>query len=218
LFFLEEAKIPYEPVYLDLFKGEHLAPEMLKINPNHQVPFIVDEGFTVWETNAILRYLATKFKVDDHWYPADLKARTEVDKFLDWRLGHLLPSYINIMFQTLFAGSGFAYKDESTRKCVIEETKPKLMEQCNSLDKWLAASAYIAGKDISIADLGLWPALTHFELVELDFLTGRPNLARWYKAVGERAVTVKHNVAFEMWKADTLSKKKDAPESKDVTK
>jgi GST-like protein len=58
--FLEEAGLPYEPVAVDTRKGEQFAPEFLKLNPNGKVPAIDDDGTVVFDSNAILLYLAEK--------------------------------------------------------------------------------------------------------------------------------------------------------------
>jgi glutathione S-transferase len=59
--YLEELEVPYEFVLLDMKAGEHLQPEFLKINPMGKVPAIVDGDFQLWESGAILLYLAEKY-------------------------------------------------------------------------------------------------------------------------------------------------------------
>uniref|UniRef100_T1HYL8 GST N-terminal domain-containing protein n=1 Tax=Rhodnius prolixus TaxID=13249 RepID=T1HYL8_RHOPR len=80
LIFLENTKIPYEPIVVRLGKGEQNSPEFLKVNPLHQVPVIDDNGFILRESVAILRYLCREKKnVADHWYPNDSKKQAKVD-------------------------------------------------------------------------------------------------------------------------------------------
>mgnify|MGYP001817882812 CR=1 FL=1 len=68
--------IEYQLEYVDYFKGEHKNPEYLAINPNGSMPSMVDDGFTLWESNAILQYVADKY--DKHeFYPTDLKLRAD---------------------------------------------------------------------------------------------------------------------------------------------
>jgi glutathione S-transferase len=80
---LEAAGLPYELRHVDMGQGEHLSAAYLAINPNHQVPTLLDGDLTVHESNAILRYLCHKHDLTD-WYPADAKHRARVEQWLDW--------------------------------------------------------------------------------------------------------------------------------------
>lgn len=73
--------------------GEHKSEEYVKnIHPFGKVPAIDDSGFKLIESVAILRYLARKYDVDDHWYPKDLEGQARVDEFLEWQhIGLRLP-------------------------------------------------------------------------------------------------------------------------------
>lgn len=65
--------------------GEHLSDAFARVNPMKKVPAMMDGGFTLCESVAILLYLAHKYKVPDHWYPQDLQARARVDEYLAWQ-------------------------------------------------------------------------------------------------------------------------------------
>ncbi|XP_072051645.1 glutathione S-transferase theta-1-like [Amphiura filiformis] len=77
-------KLNYNDKATDIFKGEHKTPEYGAINPNHTVPVMDDGGFVICQSVTIVKYLAAKYKVADHWYPSDLKQRARVDELLDW--------------------------------------------------------------------------------------------------------------------------------------
>jgi glutathione S-transferase len=100
---LEAAGLPYELRHVDMAKGEHLSAAYLAVNPNHQVPTLLDGDLKLHESNVILRYLCQKHGLTD-WYPADLKQRARVDQWLDWNQCRLSPAVIDIVFNTLFAG------------------------------------------------------------------------------------------------------------------
>lgn len=75
------------------FSGEHKTPEYIQnIHPFGKVPAIDDDGFKMIESIAILRYLARKYKVPDHWYPEDIEKQAKVDEFLEWQhMFHRIP-------------------------------------------------------------------------------------------------------------------------------
>ena len=83
-------KIPIELVETRVAKKQHLTKEFKAINPISVVPTIVEidtktgEEFKLFESHAILRYLATSRGVPDHWYPKDIVKRSKVDQYLDW--------------------------------------------------------------------------------------------------------------------------------------
>ncbi|XP_071681082.1 glutathione S-transferase T1 isoform X2 [Lolium perenne] len=90
IIFCRVNKLDFEEVTVNLGKGQHRTPEFNKINPMGQVPVIVDGRFRLFESHAILRYLATVFPgVPDHWYPVDLFTRAKIESILDWHHSNL---------------------------------------------------------------------------------------------------------------------------------
>jgi glutathione S-transferase len=71
---MEEAGLPYELRHVDMAKGAHRSAEYLAINPNHQVPTLIDGEIKLHESNAILRYLCVKHGLNA-WYPQELPLR-----------------------------------------------------------------------------------------------------------------------------------------------
>ncbi|KAK8703264.1 hypothetical protein V6N13_021586 [Hibiscus sabdariffa] len=82
--------IDYEEVRVDISKLQHLTPEYSEINPMKQLPAIVDGRFKLFESHAILIYLACSYPgIPDHWYPADVCKRSEMHSVLDWHHSNL---------------------------------------------------------------------------------------------------------------------------------
>ena len=84
LIFCELSGIKYESKIVNLLVREQRSEEYTKINPFQEVPTIVHNGFNLWESPAILRYLAEVFDVDNQWYPKDLRIRARIDAYLHW--------------------------------------------------------------------------------------------------------------------------------------
>ncbi|CDP09754.1 unnamed protein product [Coffea canephora] len=105
LIFCKLNKIEFEEVQIDLSKGEHLSPEFKEINPMHKVPAMeVDGGFKLFESHAILRFLACASPgVADHWYPADLFKRAEINSVLDWHHANLRHGSAGLVFHSKLA-------------------------------------------------------------------------------------------------------------------
>src|SRR5919198_5714089 len=96
LWLLEELKMPYEREDYGRQFNNTQTPEYLRMNPNAKVPTLVDGELVIWESNTILRYLATKAK--SPLYPADAAKRTQVERWMDWQLASLNGPYL-VMFK-----------------------------------------------------------------------------------------------------------------------
>jgi len=171
---LEAASLPYELRHVDMGKGEHLSAAYLAINPNHQVPTLIDGDLTLHESNAILRYLCQKHGLTN-WYPSDLRHRARVDQWLDWNQSRLSPAVIDIVFNTLFAGTR---RDEQA----IARGEAKLRELAPILDAGLAAHDYLTGPKPTIADLSVASNLFQLGLAKASPL-GEHTVA-WYQRMG----------------------------------
>jgi glutathione S-transferase len=171
---LEAARLPYELRHVDMAKGEHLSAAYLAINPNHQVPTLVDGDLVLHESNAILRYLCHKHGLAE-WYPADPAQRARVEQWLDWNQSRLSPAVIDIVFNTVFAG-------EKSDKAAIARGKAKLRELGPILEAGLAADDFLAGPKPTIADLSV--ASNLFQLGFAEAIPPGARIAAWYERVG----------------------------------
>ncbi|PMZ36985.1 glutathione S-transferase, partial [Pseudomonas sp. GW247-3R2A] len=80
----EELGLAYEAIDAGGAFGVVDTPQYRAMNPNGRVPVIEDDGFVLWESNAIVRYLMAQHANGTAWYPTDLKARAAADKWMDW--------------------------------------------------------------------------------------------------------------------------------------
>ncbi len=167
---LEEAGIPYEPKLVDMMKGEFLSAEFIAINPNHQVPTLVDGDLKLHESHAILRYLCIKHDLLD-WYPEGLAARAQVEQWLDWTQCRMSPAVVDIVFNRVFLA-------EKGDKTAIERGLNTMKELNLILDKALEGQDFITGGKPTIADLALASNIFHLGLAkEIPTLS---NIQAWY--------------------------------------
>ncbi|KAF3630127.1 Glutathione S-transferase T3 [Capsicum annuum] len=104
LIFCKLNGIEFEEVNIELSKGQHRTPEYQEVNIMKQVPAIVHGDFKLFESHAILRYLASAFpEVADHWYPSDVKKRASVECVLDWHHANLRRGSAGYVFNSVLA-------------------------------------------------------------------------------------------------------------------
>lgn len=171
---LEAARLPYELRHVAMDQGAHLSAEYLAINPNHQVPTLVDSAVKLHESNAILRYLCLKHGLED-WYPADLARRAVVEQWLDWNQCRLSPQVVAIVLNTVFLGP-------DGDQAAAARGREKLPELAAILDAALTGAPYLAGAAPTIADLSLASSLFQLGLAKTT-LKGAA-IAAWYERIG----------------------------------
>ncbi|XP_022085854.1 glutathione S-transferase theta-1-like [Acanthaster planci] len=183
--FCKVAKIPYVESNVDLWHAEQKKEAYLAINPLGKVPFIVDDDFKLGESMTILRYLARKYKVADHWYPDDLQAQAKVNRYLDWHHTGIRKASIDVfhdmIMQPLFTGKPM---DEAKVALDLEAFDKTL----GTIEKvFLGDKKYLASEEISIADICCLSELMQIMAVKpIDLLTKHPQLAAWKERVEER--------------------------------
>nr|CAD7259412.1 unnamed protein product [Timema shepardi] len=139
---------------VDLGSGENLTPQYLKMNPQHTVPTLNDNGFSLWESRAILGYLVNKFgESDDPLYPRDPKKRALVDQRLYFDIGTLYQRFGDYCYPVIFNGAEFE-----------PEKLAKLEEAVQFLDKFLEGQQWVAGSNLTIADISIVVTLSSAEV------------------------------------------------------
>ncbi|XP_014215774.1 glutathione S-transferase theta-1 isoform X3 [Copidosoma floridanum] len=180
--FLKKCNIPFEAKIVNVAKGEQFKEGYEKINPFRKVPAIEHNGFNLTESVAIMRYLCREFKVDDHWYPKDSKARARVDEYLEWQ--HLNTRLHNASyFLVKFLYPMLKGKPPKPEKVSIHESR--MVECLDQIENvWLNDNKlFLTGQQISIADLLGACEIEQPRMAGFDPLEGRPKLSSWYDRV-----------------------------------
>lgn len=162
--------VPIDVEIINLMKKEQLNESFLKINPQHCVPTLDDDGFIIWESRAIACYLADKYGKDDLYYPKDLKLRAVVNQRLFFDSSSLYVKIRAICFPILFLGE----------KEIKKPLKDDLNTTLGFLEQFLSLSKWVAGDRPTIADTSIYASMTSILAVGWD-ISSFPNIQKWIK-------------------------------------
>ena len=175
---IDELGIAHERTDIGGPFGGNKEPAYLAKNPNGLVPTIDDDGFVLWESNACVRYIASKHGAGSLW-PTDPKVRGDADRWMDWQLTTLsAPSAV------IFWGL-IRTKPEDRDMKAIGEAANKLNELYAVLDKALAGRKFVAGDQLTIGDIPI--GAQTFRWFNLPVERARlPNVEAWFARLSER--------------------------------
>lgn len=204
-FFLHDNDLPFDETIVSVLAGEQFLPDYTKINPNAQVPVLVeDDGFALTESSAIIRHLADKYRLPS--YPAEPRARARVDEGVSWfqtnfhvyhcvllSYTYVIPFLKSLDPQVLTAVRG-----------VGQHGREKYLRILN--DQMLAASAYVCGDEMTLADYVGAANVTLGYHYGLD-LRLYPNISRW---IGRMQCRKGWDKAFSVFEALIAEEMRDA--------
>jgi glutathione S-transferase len=174
----EELGLKYERIDAGGEFGVVNTPQYKKMNPNSLVPTIDDDGFVLWESHAIVRYLAAKHGPGTLW-PVDLKQRADSDRWMDWAF--TFQSSLRAVFWNLVRTP-----PEKRDMQAIEEGRKKCAELLAIPDEALASRPYFAGNGLTMGDLPLGCHVQIWMRLPIE-RPAHPNLARWFDRLCARA-------------------------------
>ena len=189
---LEELGVQYNAIHIDLEKKEQFSDFFSKISPSNKIPVIVDndKGNTIFESGAILLYLAEKY-----------------DKFLNknyyWEIVQWLFFQMSYVGPMLGQAHQYLFYNPGKSKFAEEKSKGYTKHVYQILDERLSSREYIVD-EYSIADISIWPWIARFERHQIK-LDEYPNVLRWYLEISNRAAVVKgYNVVGDYYAIPTV--------------
>jgi glutathione S-transferase len=164
-----------ELAIVDLVKGDHMKPEFVALNPNHRMPVLEDDGFVLWESNAIMQYLASKRPEPGLW-PSDPRQQADVSRWQCWELAHWEPACATLLFER-FVKQLFGQGDPDPEK--VERGEREFREFGQVLDQHLRGRDWLVGRGMTLADVSVGCWLTCEALGRYP-MAGFTEIARWH--------------------------------------
>lgn len=181
----DELGLAYERIDAGGAHGVNDTPDFLAMNPNGLVPVIDDDGFVLYESNAIVRYLAARPGAGALW-PAELRARADADRWMEWQSTSYTPAMGPAFIQLVRT------PPERRSAEVTEASRARTERLAAILDAHLAGRRYLTGDAFTAADIVVGCATHRWLHLPLE-RAPRPHLERWYSELhartGSRQVT-----------------------------
>jgi glutathione S-transferase len=179
-----ELKLPCERIDVGGAFGRTKEPFYLAMNPNSLVPTLEEEdGFTLWESNSIVRYLAAKH--GGTLEPADARMRTKAQQWMDWQLSVMGPAITPVFWGLIRT------PPEKRDQAAIDAGKAKTTAAAQILDAQLGKTRFIAGETFSYGDIPVGVMTRRYVELVPD-RPALPNLERWYGEIAKRPPFIEH--------------------------
>lgn len=159
--------------------GDLDNPEFSALNPHARIPVLKQDGAIIWESNSILRYLAASHSAD-RLYPEEPFARSWVERWMDWELATLQPTFISLFW-------GYYRMPPGMRDAqAIDEALQGCRASFQALDRRLAETPFLAGDDFTLADIACGVCLYRYFNMGLE-VEQPPRVMDWYRLLSQRA-------------------------------
>jgi glutathione S-transferase len=178
----DELGIPFEREDVGREFGRNHEPAYLALNPNGRIPTIIDDGFVLWESNTIVRYLCAKHGMGT-WYPPDIQRRADMERWMDWQQTTLRPH-----FHPLFDALSGA---KPSTEIEMARLRKAMDDAWHILDAHLATRDYIAGEKLTMADLPCCYIVNRWDKLPIEHY-GLANVKAWFDRLCQRPAFRRH--------------------------
>ena len=160
------------------------TPEYRAMNPNGTIPTIDDDGFTLWESNVIVRYLSMKYAAEK-MFGDDIQIFATASRWMDWEQSKFLPE------QHILVMNLIRLPPEERNPDEVEDARISLLTPLGIIEEQLSHTEYIAADHFTMGDIPIGMRVHRWFLFDLES-PPMPNLARWYANIQERPAFKKH--------------------------
>lgn len=161
---------------LDFFAGELNTPEFQALNPNGMVPVLEDGSLRLWESNAIMQYLAAIGPAND-LYPADHRIRADIHRWQNWEQAHYNRAVGTFVFENVLKTLMELGEPDQAK---LDQAKQDFYQFANVLEQQLADKAFITGDQLSLADFSVASMADFLDAAEVPY-HAYPNIRAWLK-------------------------------------
>lgn len=173
--FANHIGVAYDFVLVDLTKGAQRSPEFTALNLNQRMPVLEEDGFCLWESNAIIQYLAT-MKPELGLLPKDERARADVSRWMFWESAHWDQACAILVFERFVKGAfGLGAADPAE----VEKGLAQFHRAAKVLDRHLKGRNFLCGDHITVADFSVGAALIMADKAQFP-LEPYGEIRRWY--------------------------------------
>jgi len=185
--------LEYEYIQVNIREGEHRTEQFLKLHPAGKVPVIDDDGFLLFESDAIIKYLASSEM--SSLYPEDVKQRARIDQWIDFTSIHVGGAMGRVLFNRVFASFAKIPSDERSLADGI-----KFLDRfLPVIDSQLAKESYLSGNQFSLADIALLATVDPAEVAGIS-LSSYEHLGKWRNELRKKDFYTKCHASYD----DTL--------------
>jgi glutathione S-transferase len=172
--------LEFELCPIDLLNGANQRAEFVALNPNRKMPVLEDDGFVLWESNAICQYLAAK-QPDAGLLPSDSRGRADVSRWQFWESAHWDPACATLVLERLLKPM-FGLGD--TDAAQVAKGEDEVRRYGAVLDGWLGRRPFLCGERLTLADFAVGAWLNYAERAAYPVGDLR-NVGRWYAGLVE---------------------------------
>lgn len=168
---------------VDFAKGEHKQDTHLAFQPFGQLPAIEDDGFVLYESRAIMRYLDEKLP-GTSFTPKDPKQRALMEQWISVEMSNFTPPAMKVIFQRVFHPMFGKPVDED----IVAAGRTDVAKAVAVMEKQLSKTTYLVGEEVTLADLTFLPYVEYlFAANSGDLITSSPSVSRWWTAMSTRS-------------------------------
>ncbi|CAG9821568.1 unnamed protein product [Phaedon cochleariae] len=142
-----------------------------RINPKRTIPTLDDDGFYLWDSHAIMIYLMEQYGKTSSLYPKDVQKRALVNQILFFDCGDLFARYVTVVNRLLFRGGTSELTDKDIKF---------VAENYDMVERFLQGGKFIAGNEVTIADISIWCTITNSSTYSPLDLKKYPNIKAWF--------------------------------------
>lgn len=181
--------LTYDYIRVNLRDGEHKKPEFLKLNPVGKIPVMDDEGFVLFESNAIIKYLADKN--GSPLYPKGLKERAVVDEWIEFTSHHVYQAISKVVYNRFFAPRMKISVDERS----LSDGLAWIDRFFPIVDSQLTKNQFLTGNAMTLADINLLAAFDPLEIADID-ISKYKNIVHWRNTLRQKDFYTKCHKEF----------------------